>query len=535
MKFLIISLLFMIHLNSYAQNLIWKQYIDDDNKDEALTYLHTHKNNRYIFSMTESYSGSKAYEDYIISLTKTTLSGDLLWTKYYRPSGNSYKYFGVSNVIFKDSLILIYGSCKDTFLFDHKFICELSLDGEERFSKVYEMRSTYSSFHANYSDSSTIEYVYNDYKISKHAYVELYNKKHELIHIDSNYISIEGAVYRIHQSNVFIPALFQNGQNKLGIKLYHFDKNWNSIDSSILLSDITMYPASIPLFHYSKYGEIDDNNEMSIWGVYDFNSSKADNFYLEINLGTKEIKESYNSRRITNENYTVSSNSSIYKEHKGNTYLLYRLYNKDSTEKYKFRIAKFNNGNTIWSIDLKKPNNSIFDGLSTSISLELNNNKLLAVVTHFDQSLLTNVVVEYDTNGNYLRSYQEFVDTNCVQTTSLSTIYNNSTEILSLARVTLKTKNDKDLLWKKTSFEPVGFTSEINAEISLYPNPTSTEITIADLNEKEFTIEVFDLLGNKLFEVNNNPIINVMLLPVGMYILRFNSNKQTFSKKFFKE
>lgn len=524
----------MLNMNSYSQNLIWKQYIDDNNKDELLSYLHTYQNNRYIFSITENYSGSKVNDDYLISITKTNIDGNIIWTKYYRPGGNPFKYFDVSNVVFKDSLILIYGSCNDTFLFNHKYIFELTLDGEEKFSKVYEMRSANSAFHASFSDSSTIEFVYNDYKISKQAYVELYNKKHELVHIDSSYISIEGAVYRIHNSNVFIPALFQNGQNKLGVKLYHFDKNWNNIDSNILLSDITLYPSSIPLFHYSNYGAINNNNEMSIWGLYDFNSSKADNFYLKINLSSKEIKESYNSRRITSENYSVSTNSSIYNEYKGNTYLLYRINNKDSTEKYKFRIVKFHNSNTIWSIDLKKPNNSTFDGLSSSISFELYNDRLLAVVTYIDQSLLTDLVVEYDTNGTYLRSYQKFVDTSCVQTTSIKTIYNNSTEILSLARVTLKNKGDKDLLWKKTGFEPAGNNYETGSGVSFYPNPTSMEINIIGIKDKEFIIEIFDLIGNKLIHIENYSTIDVSTLTKGLYIIRVEGKKEISTTKFLK-
>lgn len=75
---------------------------------------------------------------------------------------------------------------------------------------------------------------------------------------------------------------------------------------------------------------------------------------------------------------------------------------------------------------------------------------------------------------------------------------------------------------------PVGIEELVeNNNILLYPNPTSG---IANLNldfEKDFTIEIFNSLGAKVFQENiisNN--IDLSLLPEGIYYYRIKENNQ---------
>jgi hypothetical protein len=521
MRILILISFVFLFINSNAQNLIWKQYIDDANKDEDLTYLHTHKQNRYIFSSTENYIGSGVIRDYVISLTKTTLNGEILWTKTYRPGGENYRSFDLSTILFKDSIILIYSSCIDSFSFSRKYILELSLDGEERFAKLYPLRGNF-AIHATLSDSNTINYVYDDGTLTKFSHFERFNKKHELVALDSGLVAHSTQAYRIHKDNIYTQRLIVSAQNKLGVQLYQYNSSFNLIDSATILSDITVYPSNIPLYVYSQYETVLKNNEMSFWGVFDFARSYADNFYIRINLDTKQLVESFNSRRITTENYTVNFTSSIHKEYKSNTYSIYKIYNKDSINQYKYRLVKFKQGYPIWNIDLKIPDTILISAASRSISMELRNDKLLAVINFRNTSnQLSELISEYDTNGNYMRAYADAIDTSCVSISSIQTIYNGPNEILTMAHGARKGRVDRDIIWKKTSFEPLGFENNSHGAINPpYPNPTNN---ILYLNcEVCSNIRVYDIYGKLVLEKSNTNIMELAPLSQGIYFVELS-------------
>ena len=70
------------------------------------------------------------------------------------------------------------------------------------------------------------------------------------------------------------------------------------------------------------------------------------------------------------------------------------------------------------------------------------------------------------------------------------------------------------------------------AEISLYPNPTSSKVSFNQTIEK---VEVIDLSGKTLFTFSNANSINIESLPSGAYYLRLTNNDKTIMQKIIKE
>ncbi|MEE1226065.1 MAG: leucine-rich repeat domain-containing protein [Bacteroidales bacterium] len=69
-------------------------------------------------------------------------------------------------------------------------------------------------------------------------------------------------------------------------------------------------------------------------------------------------------------------------------------------------------------------------------------------------------------------------------------------------------------------------------EISLYPNPTKSEITFSQAIEK---IEVIDLTGKAILTFSNAKTINIESLPAGAYYLRLTNEEKTTMQKVIKE
>ena len=70
------------------------------------------------------------------------------------------------------------------------------------------------------------------------------------------------------------------------------------------------------------------------------------------------------------------------------------------------------------------------------------------------------------------------------------------------------------------------------AEISLYPNPTSSKVSFNQTIEK---VEVIDLSGKILFTFSNANSINIESLPSGAYYLRLTNNDKAIMQKIIKE
>ncbi|MEL6625772.1 MAG: serine hydrolase [Bacteroidota bacterium] len=82
---------------------------------------------------------------------------------------------------------------------------------------------------------------------------------------------------------------------------------------------------------------------------------------------------------------------------------------------------------------------------------------------------------------------------------------------------------------------------ELATQVTLSPNPAQSELTVQwDLNlVGEVKIEVYDLQGNRVVStrsIANQPVsVNVESLSTGLYILKMETNRGTFTRKFIKE
>ena len=80
----------------------------------------------------------------------------------------------------------------------------------------------------------------------------------------------------------------------------------------------------------------------------------------------------------------------------------------------------------------------------------------------------------------------------------------------------------------------MGLNDNFITNFRLYPNPANDLITL-ETQLDNFKVEIFDLLGKKLFESYNLKIIDVANYGKGTYLLKvssgYNSNSKLFIKK----
>ena len=80
----------------------------------------------------------------------------------------------------------------------------------------------------------------------------------------------------------------------------------------------------------------------------------------------------------------------------------------------------------------------------------------------------------------------------------------------------------------------MGLNDNLITDFRLYPNPANDLINL-DIQLENFKVEIFDLLGKKLFESDNLKTINVTNYDKGTYLLKvssiYNSNSKLFIKK----
>ena len=93
-----------------------------------------------------------------------------------------------------------------------------------------------------------------------------------------------------------------------------------------------------------------------------------------------------------------------------------------------------------------------------------------------------------------------------------------------------------DINWIDFDFtgDPMSL-NEINRfNLNLYPNPANDFINI-DTNLSEYKIEIYDLIGKKVYFSNNKSLIDVRHIDNGMYLLNFTSRFYSTSKVFIKK
>jgi bilirubin oxidase len=87
------------------------------------------------------------------------------------------------------------------------------------------------------------------------------------------------------------------------------------------------------------------------------------------------------------------------------------------------------------------------------------------------------------------------------------------------------------------SSSPVGIADLFEQyQFELYPNPATVELNIKAEPNVEFSIEIFNLLGERVFYSSKRQIkIPTLQFESGLYIVKITSNKNTFIKKIIKQ
>jgi hypothetical protein len=83
----------------------------------------------------------------------------------------------------------------------------------------------------------------------------------------------------------------------------------------------------------------------------------------------------------------------------------------------------------------------------------------------------------------------------------------------------------------------VSYITDINiietVDLSIYPNPTNGIVNIVSNTNIE-TIEIIDILGNRLFKSNinnNNAIIDMSKYSMGVYFIEISNNNNRLLRK----
>lgn len=75
----------------------------------------------------------------------------------------------------------------------------------------------------------------------------------------------------------------------------------------------------------------------------------------------------------------------------------------------------------------------------------------------------------------------------------------------------------------------------VSNPISLYPNPTSNELTI-DTEQKISEVSIIDITGKIIMITKQNTkTINVSDLSNGLYFIKLSTGERTITKKFLKQ
>lgn len=94
--------------------------------------------------------------------------------------------------------------------------------------------------------------------------------------------------------------------------------------------------------------------------------------------------------------------------------------------------------------------------------------------------------------------------------------------------------------WIFTNCGPTGIVENYNDEISLFPNPVSSELRIKNAEFRINELEVFDAFGQKIFiqqpsAKSQQLVINVSDFNPGIYFVKVRSNEEERIAKFMKE
>lgn len=504
---------------SFAQSQASIQYIDQGNTNEQNPQLYTHLNHYYIISSTET---SQFSNQYLISISKTEKNGSILWTEFYTPGGNSYTNFTTNKVQFKDSTILVYGICRDEINRVRKFYLLLNLDGLEITSKIFPFTSIITQFHASITDSSTVECVYYDFEQSRLIHYIHFNKTGQTIKSDSLVNTLKTSTFRVFNSVIYGIDLVENLNHKLDVKLFQFGNALNFIDSTILTTDIPIFPTSFKTFGYANVGISLDSNVLFIEGQYDFNANDLDSYFLRVNLQTKQLRDHYYFKKNIAFSYTTLAENIKYITFKDRVYCLQKLNIRDSNIKTIVQLSKIMNGNLEWNKELFNSDDASDSIAIKPISLDTFENRILAATSFVSRNKLwKGVDIRNDIGQNYW-NFTKPLDTASEPISIVRTVYSGMQNCITLATTKQKNKFDADLLWKNWNLDLYGGTNTTSAhKINIYPNPAKEYIAISGIEIPDGLLECTNVLGIKYYVSIVNNIINTSSLCSGVYIFSF--------------
>ena len=78
--------------------------------------------------------------------------------------------------------------------------------------------------------------------------------------------------------------------------------------------------------------------------------------------------------------------------------------------------------------------------------------------------------------------------------------------------------------------------SNANNNILVYPNPANALLTIQiNSSTKNFTVEIFNLIGEQIFKASNNINIDVSSFSQGLYFIKVKQDNKIMIAKFMKQ
>lgn len=88
-----------------------------------------------------------------------------------------------------------------------------------------------------------------------------------------------------------------------------------------------------------------------------------------------------------------------------------------------------------------------------------------------------------------------------------------------------------------TCYTALGIEEFNSVNVKLHPNPFKNNLTVVLNSDIETNVEIFDILGKRVFQnaFNRTSILNLQALKTGIYILRISQNNKTISKKLVKQ
>lgn len=296
----------------------------------------------------------------------------------------------------------------------------------------------------------------------------------------------------------------------------------------------------IPFFYKNKIYKqigIKDNygtQELSFWEVYDFNvgdifqykkgrgsSDYSSNLYYKLEVTSKEIGLDYLK-------YTFKKNEGIIYDT-----ITYTLNSHEDSLLYGiigdwFEIDNYNTSS--YNLAYITPsyrydiNNVLSKYISAPPNLIQNNNSAIPII-----------IADFNTNNLILNSCGEL---SVFYKKSLGKTYQTILTCFDIEYFILtgyyKGTDTVGTIYNDDYYVGIKELININNFINFYPNPTNSKLQIDLINNLKTQIELYNILGEKVFEesINQNKAIDVSALTKGLYLLKAcNENNNCGSSK----